>query len=89
MLTKQDILLGTGAQMESRGLRGPRRTALNETSSVRFYGDGVRFWVISGLSFQLRVFPGGACIAQPRWIPARRILGGHMDWCLLPPFVLS
>ena len=48
MLTKQDILWGTGAQMESRGLRGPRRTVLNETSSVRFYGDGVRFWVITG-----------------------------------------
>ena len=33
--------------------------------------------VVSGQSFWLRVLPGGARIAQPRWIPARRILG---DW---------
>ena len=48
MLTKKDILLGRGAQVESGGLRGPRRAALNETSSVRFDGNGVHFWVISG-----------------------------------------
>ena len=37
--------------------------------------------LVSGLSlakslFWLRVLPGGADIAQPRWMPARRILGG-------------
>ena len=30
-LTKQDISLGRGARVESSGVRGPRRTALNET----------------------------------------------------------
>ena len=29
-----------------------------------------------GQSFWLRVLPSGAHIAQPRWMPARRILGG-------------
>ena len=28
-------------------------------------------------------------IAQPRWIPTRRILGGRVDWRLLSPFDLS
>ena len=29
MLTKQEVLLGKGAQAESRGVREPRRTALS------------------------------------------------------------
>ena len=39
------------------------------------YGDGL---VSSCLwqSFWLRVLPGGAHTAQPRWMPERRILGG-------------
>ena len=45
--------------------------------SVQFYGDGISFQVVSGQSLRLRVLPGGARITQPRWIPARRILG---DW---------
>ena len=28
-------------------------------------------------------------LTWPRWIPAERILGGHMDFCLLSPFDLS
>ena len=39
--------------------------------SLGFYGDGVSFWVVSDSGS----FPGGVYIAQPRWIPGRRILG--------------
>ena len=44
--------------------------------SLRFYGDGISFWVVLSPSFWLRVLPGGACLVQPRWMPERRILGG-------------
>ena len=43
--------------------------------SLGFYGDGISFWVVFGQSFSFRVFPGGARIAQPRWMLARGILG--------------
>jgi len=44
--------------------------------NLGFYGDGISFWVVPGQSFWLKVLPGGTHIAQPRWIPVRRILGG-------------
>ena len=44
--------------------------------SLRFYGNGIGFRIISGLLFRLRVLPDDSCIAQPRWMPARRSLGG-------------
>ena len=44
------------------------------TCSLRSYGDRISFWVVFGRSFWLRVLPGGARIAQPRWMP-ERILG--------------
>ena len=44
--------------------------------SLRYYGDGISFQVVSGQSFWLSVLPGGTWIAQPRWMPVRRILGG-------------
>ena len=43
--------------------------------SLGFYVDGINFPVVFGQSFQFRVFPGGTCIAQPRWMLARGILG--------------
>ena len=43
--------------------------------SLGFYGDGISFRVVFSQSFQFRVFPGGAHIAQPRWMLARGILG--------------
>ena len=43
--------------------------------SLGFYGDGISFRVVFGQSFYFRVFPGGARIAQPRWMLTRRILG--------------
>ena len=59
MLTKQEILSGKGPRVESRRVREHRRTAL--ASSLRFFGDGVSFRVVSSQSFGLRVLPGGAC----------------------------
>ena len=44
--------------------------------SLGFYGDGISFRVVFSHSFRLRVLSGGACLVQPRWMPARRILGG-------------
>ena len=35
MLTKQEILLGKGTQVESRRVREPRRTALSHGSEPR------------------------------------------------------
>ena len=75
-LTEQEVLLGRSAWVESRRVREPRRTALPCGSDLRFYGDGISFWVASDQSFWLRAFPGGAHVAQPRWMPVRRILGG-------------
>ena len=41
VLTKQEILLGKGTQVESSRVREPRRTVL--AHSLGFYGDGVSF----------------------------------------------
>ena len=50
LLTKQEILLGKGTQVESSRVREPRRTALLVGSSSGFYGDGISFWVVFGQS---------------------------------------
>ena len=42
MLAKQEILLGKGAQVESRRVREPRRTAMP---------GGIGFWVVFSQSF--------------------------------------
>ena len=68
---------GKGLLGEEQGVRGPRGTALPCGLQSQVYGDEMSFWVVSGQSFGLRVLPGGASIVQPRWVPARRILG---DW---------
>ena len=52
--------------------------------SLRFYGDGISFWVVFSYSFWLRVLPGGVCFVQPRWMLKRRILGG--GWTCGVPF---
>ena len=44
--------------------------------SLGFYGDGISFWVVSGQSFRLRVLAAEAHMAQPGWMPVKRILGG-------------
>ena len=58
------------------GLGNPRGLLCHMAGSLRFYGDKMSFQVVSGQSLWLRVHPGGARIAPPRWIPERRILGG-------------
>ena len=55
--------------------------------SLGFYGDGISFWVVFGRSFYFRVLPGGAQIAQPKWMLARRILGSGRN--TMSPFDLS
>ena len=50
MLTKEEILLGKGTQVESSRVREPRRTALLRLS-LGFYGDGISFPVVFGQSF--------------------------------------
>ena len=52
MLTKREILLGKGTQVESRMVREPRRTALPPgLCRLGFYGDGISFWVLLSQSF--------------------------------------
>ena len=51
VLTKQEILLGKGTQVESSRLREPRRTALPHDLQSWFYGDGISFLVVFGQSF--------------------------------------
>ena len=68
-LTKQKILL-------ERCLAEPRRTALPPWLAVLGF---TLIGLVSRLSLPNqsdRVLPGGTCIAQPRWMEARRILGG-------------
>ena len=48
VLTKQEILLGKGTQVESSRVREPRRTALPHGG---FYGDGISFRVVFDQSF--------------------------------------
>ena len=75
VLTKQEILVGKGARVESCRVREPRRTALPLACSLGFYGDGISFQVVFSQSFWLRVLPGGARLVWSRWM-LERILGG-------------
>ena len=54
--------------------------------SLGFYGDEISFWVVFGQSFGQSGFPGGARIAQPRWMLARGILGSGRTHSLLSTF---
>ena len=71
MLTKQETLLGRGTWAENPG----EQLFCHLACSLRFYGDGINFWIVFGQLFCLRVLPDGTHVAQPRWIPAR-VLGG-------------
>ena len=74
MLTKQATLLRRGTWAENRRIRDPRGAALLHGSVSGFMVMGL---VVSGQSFWLKVLFGGAHVAQPRRMPARRFLG---DW---------
>ena len=51
MLTKQEMLLGRGAQAESSRVREPRELLCHVVHSLRFYSDGISFRVVFGQSF--------------------------------------
>ena len=51
MLAKQEMLLGRGAWVEGRRVREPRGLLCHVARSLRFYGNGVSFRVVSGQSF--------------------------------------
>ena len=75
---------------EQQGKGSQENCFAHMARSLGFYGNGVRFWLISGQSLWLRVLPGGACVARPRWIPARRILGGWQDiWAGVSSFLVT
>ena len=51
MLTKQETLLGRGAQVEIRRVRNPGGLLCHVAHSLGFHGDGISFRVDSGQSF--------------------------------------
>ena len=77
VLTKQEILLGKGTRVESSRVREPRRTALPHGLGFMVMGL-VSGWALANRSNS--VLPGGAHIAQPRWMLARGIL--ESGWIL-------
>ena len=70
--------MGMGDLGREQEGKGTQEACSGVRSQSQVLGDGVSFWAVSGQSFSLRVLAGDVRIAQPRWIPARRILGGHM-----------
>ena len=74
-LTKQESLLGRGTWAECSRIRIPGELLCLVACSLWFYDGGIIFQVVFGQSFWLIILPGGAYIDQPRWMPARRILG--------------
>ena len=75
MLTKQEILLGRGSQAESSRVKGTQENCSPTWLAVSGF---MVMGLVSGWSLANRsnsVFPGGAGIAQPRWMLVRGILG--------------
>ena len=50
-LTKQELLLGKGAQAESRRVREPGELFCHMPHNLGFYRDEISFWVAFGQSF--------------------------------------
>ena len=76
MLTKHEILLGKGTQVESSRVREPRRTALPRVSKswvsmVMGLASGLSLANHSDSEDFLSPF-----LVQPKCMPERRILGG-------------
>ena len=75
VLTKQETLWGRGAWgRRAAGLGNPGELLCHVARSLGFYGN----WVSFRLSLANHSDSGSflvARITQPRWIPARRILG--------------
>ena len=53
--------------------------------SLGFFGDGISFWVVFGQSFW-QGSSWSACIAQPRWRPAKILGGGRTCGISFWPF---
>ena len=99
MLTQPKTLLGRGTQVESSRLRKPGGLLCHVAYSLRFYGNGASFQVISGQSSCLCPY-----LVQFRPLLVAHHLSAKMDssvrvsgrcagrilgWRLLPPFGLS
>ena len=57
------------------GSGNPGEQLCHVAHRLQFYGDGISFQVVFSQSCWLRLLPDGALLVQPRWMPARRILG--------------
>ena len=74
MLTKQEILLGRAPGWRAVGKGTQENCSAAWLTVLGFMVmDLVSRWSL--VNHFNSVFPGGACIAQPRWIPSRGILG--------------
>ena len=84
VLTKQEIILGKDTQVESSRVREPRRTAVPRGLGFMVMG------LVSGLSLPNHSVSEFFLVVQPRWMPARRILGGGRT-CIVSfrPFLSS
>ena len=51
VLTKQEALLGKGAQEESHRVKEPGELLFHMAQGLKFYGDGISFWVVFSQSF--------------------------------------
>ena len=80
MLTKQEILLGKGAWVESSRVREPRRTALAAVSGFMVMG------LVFGLSLanQLTQSPSRRCTLCPAKMDAREEDSGRWSDTLCP-----
>ena len=91
VLTKQETVIGKGQLGKKQEGKGTRKNCPATWLSVSSFMVMVLVYRLS-----LGSHPNSGSwlvvlvlLTWPRWIPARRILGGHMDCCLLSPFDLS
>ena len=85
--TKQETLLGRSIWVKSSMAGESRRTALPHAHSLGFYGNGIRFWVVFGQSFWLRVLPGGTRIGSAKMGAREKDSRRWSEiWCFLLAF---
>ena len=68
--------IGKGRLGRVVGLGSPGGLLCHVALTLRFYGKGVSFQVVSGQSLWVKILLSGMCIALQRWIPVRKILAG-------------
>ena len=76
VLTQRQTFWGRDTGGEQQGKGAQENCSATWLAISWFYGDRISFWGVFGQSFLLRVLGRGAHIVQPRWTPAKRILGG-------------